>query len=73
MPSEPNISSVILQLADWVSGLDVSPENIRKMQNFGFIFPDETGQLQLTPSGEQVLGENKVLIGYGRYTCKNRT
>jgi hypothetical protein len=61
MPAESNISPVILALVDWVNGLEVSSEALYRMQQFGFIFPDDSGQLQLTPSGEQTLREHKLI------------
>ncbi|ACX96486.1 hypothetical protein [Halothiobacillus neapolitanus] len=56
-PPKPKISPVILALADWVEGKEVPGEVLNKMQQFGFIFPDQDGQLKLTPSGAQTLRE----------------
>lgn len=56
--AEPNVSPVIFALADWVKGQKVSDGSLYKMQQFGFVFPDKNGNLQLTPSGEQTLQEN---------------
>lgn len=54
------ISPVILALAEWVKGKAVSNENLHKMQQFGFIFPDQNGNLQLTPGGKQSLQDNNL-------------
>ena len=59
--AEPKISPVILALADWVKGKKVSDEALHKMQQFGFIYPDNNGHLQLTPSGKQTLRENGLV------------
>lgn len=60
MPSGSKLSPIISTLSDWVKGLKVSDECICKMQQFGFIFPDRTGQLQLTPHGKQTLREMEL-------------
>lgn len=59
--AEPKISPVILVLANWVKGQKVSDEALYRMQQFGFVYPDKNGNLQLTPSGEQTLRENGLV------------
>jgi hypothetical protein len=59
--AEPKVSPVILALADWVKGKKVSDEALYRMQQFCFIYPDNNGHLQLTPSGEQTLRENGLV------------
>ncbi|MDD4963248.1 MAG: hypothetical protein PHI11_04935 [Gallionella sp.] len=56
--AEPKVSPVILALADWVKGRKVSDEALYKMEQFSFVYPDNNGHLQLTPSGERTLREN---------------
>lgn len=50
-------SPIISALKKWVKGGNSSAEELYRMQQFGFIFPDENGQLQLTLSGKQTLEE----------------
>lgn len=59
--AEPNISPVILALANWVKGQKISDEALYRMQQFSFVYPDKNGNLQLTPSGEQTLRKNGLV------------
>ncbi|MFA7242410.1 MAG: hypothetical protein WC091_20035 [Sulfuricellaceae bacterium] len=59
--AEPQISPVILALADWVKDRKVSDEALYRIQQFGFVYADEKGHLQLTPSGAQTLRENGLV------------
>lgn len=58
---EPKVSPVILALADWVKGKKVSDKALYRMQQFGFIYSDNNGDLQVTPSGVQTLRENGLV------------
>jgi hypothetical protein len=58
--SEQIISPVILALADWVKGNKVSDEALYRIQQFGFVHPDQNGNLQLTPNGRQTLKDNRI-------------
>lgn len=59
--AKPKVSPVINALADWVNGQKVSEEDIYRMQQFSFIFPDINGDLKLTPYGERTLQENGLV------------
>ena len=59
--AEPNISPIILALAVWVKAGKVSDEHLYRMQQFGYVNPDQNGTLRLTPSGEQTLRENRLI------------
>lgn len=48
-------SPVILMLAKWVKGEQVSDEALYRMQQFSFLVHDIKGELQLTPSGRSTL------------------
>lgn len=50
-------SPVILLLAKWVKGEQVSDEALRRMLQFSFVVHDLKGNLQLTPSGRSTLEE----------------
>ena len=54
-------SPIILALADWIRGNHVARDMLYKMQQFGFIFPDSSGKLEITPYGLQVLKENRQI------------
>ena len=56
--AQPPLSPFILALARWVKREAVSEEALERMQQFGFVFPNQAGQLELTPYGEQTLREN---------------
>lgn len=58
---KPQISPIILELANWVKGQTVSADTLYKIQQFGFIYPDGNGKLQLTPSGKQILQEKRLV------------
>ena len=56
--SQNGPSPIIQMLANWVRGGEVSQEALYQMKQFGFIYADAKGVLQLTPPGKQTLGEN---------------
>lgn len=52
-----NPPPVILALADWVRGNHVSEDALYRMQQFGFIFPNASGKLEITVHGQEALRE----------------
>ena len=55
------LSPVILALADWANGNHVQEGTLHTMQQFGFILPNSSGKLEITPYGQQVLVENRLI------------
>lgn len=58
---QPELSPVIIALADWVKGGEISKEAFYRMQQFSFILQDIDGDFKLTPYGEQILRENGLV------------
>lgn len=59
--SAQGISPVVLALANWVNGEKVSDEALYRMQQFGFVFPEPDGHLQITPAGKLALRDNGLV------------
>lgn len=59
--SQHSPSPIIRALADWIRGNHVPDDVLYRIQQFGFIFPDASGKLELTPYGLQVLRENRLI------------
>lgn len=54
--AEPKVSPLILLLVDWVKGKTLSNEAIYRMQQFGFVYPDNNGRLQLSAPRSPMAG-----------------